>query len=292
MHRTEQTSRPAGRRAPSGRARTDRWLRFACIVWAVVSSAALAPSVAEAQESEGDEALSETEMVELLEELDRRQRSTGDYKALVYMEQKEKDKSDLVYEAVIYRRDRADKLVILFTKPKSERGKGYLRVDQNLFLYDPNVGKWERRTERERIGGTGSRRRDFDESRLADEFTPAYEGRESLGKHTVHHLELKAEEEADVAYPVVEIWVDVESKNMLKMQEFALSGKLVRTTYYPRWEKVEHESTGETVYFPKEIRVFDEIEENKKTTILFRSVELGPLPDNIFTKAWLESKSR
>src|SRR5688572_19781273 len=91
----------------------------------------------------------------VIRELDERQRNNGDYKALCYIEQKEKDKNDLVYQAVVYRRDEDDKLMILFLKPKSEAGKGYLRIDKNLFFYDPTVGKWERRTERERIGGTG-----------------------------------------------------------------------------------------------------------------------------------------
>lgn len=244
------------------------------------------------REQDDAEALSEEKMVELLEEFDARQRASGDYKALVYIEQKEKGKDDLLYEALIYRRDRADKLVILFTKPKSERGKGYLQIDDNLFLYDPTVGKWERRTDRERIGGTGSRRRDFDESRLADKFNPSYLGPEELGTHDVHHLKLEAKEDADVAYPVMEVWIDVESKNLLKLQEFALSGKLVRTTYYPKWREKENPETGETIQFPKEIRIYDEVEEGNKTTILFRDVSLESLPDNIFTKAWLESKSR
>ena len=55
---------------------------------------------------------------------------------------------------------------------------------------------------------------------------------------------------------------------------------------------MKNEKTGETVYFPKEIRIYDEIEKGSQTTILFRAVELKPLPENIFTKAWLESKSR
>ena len=236
--------------------------------------------------------LSQDEMVDLLETLDERQRSAGDYKAIVYIDQREKDKSDLLYQAVIYRRDRADKMVIMFSKPKSEAGKGYLQIDNNLFLYDPNVGKWERRTDRERIGGTGGQRRDFDESRLADKYSPEYLGSESLGKYDTHHIKLTAKDKNDVAYPIMEIWVDQDSKNILKAQEFALSGKLIRTTYYPKWERIKNEEKGSFVYFPKEIRVYDEVEEGNRTTILFRSVELQPLPDNIFTKAWLESKSR
>ena len=95
------------------------------------------------------------QMVGMLKTIDDRQTNGGDWRSLVYIEQKEKDKSDLVYQAAVYRRDADDKLMILFVKPQSEAGKGYLRLDDNLFMYDPTVGKWERRTERERIGGTG-----------------------------------------------------------------------------------------------------------------------------------------
>jgi Outer membrane lipoprotein-sorting protein len=98
------------------------------------------------------------EMVKMLQVVDDRQMNNGDYKALFYIQQKSAGKADLIYQGVVYRRDEADKLVILFLKPQSESGKGYLRVDANLFMYDPTVGKWERRTERERIGGTGSPR--------------------------------------------------------------------------------------------------------------------------------------
>ena len=41
----------------------------------------------------------------LLVELDDRQRNGGDYKALAYLEQKEKDKADVVRELMIFRRD-------------------------------------------------------------------------------------------------------------------------------------------------------------------------------------------
>ena len=182
--------------------------------------------------------------------------------------------------------------MIMFTRPKAEAGKGYLRIDKNLFMYDPTVGKWERRTERERIGGTNSQRSDFDESRLAIEFTPSYVGQEKLGKFKVHHLKLSAKKDADVAYPVIELWVDVKTSNILKQQEKALSGRLMRTSYYPKWNKLYSESKGEHIYFPKEIRIFDEIEKGKNTLVVMRKVDLRELDANIFTKAWLESKSR
>src|SRR6478609_568531 len=167
----------------------------------LLSAALLVPALAHA-------ALNADEVHKLLQLIDDRQRNSGDYKALVYIEQKEKDKSDAVREALVFRRDADDKLMILFTKPKGEAGKGYLRLDKNLWSYDPGTGKWERRTERERIAGTDSRRADFDESRLAEEYTANYDGEGKLGAFDTHLLTLKGKEGVDVAYPVVKLWVD------------------------------------------------------------------------------------
>ncbi len=236
--------------------------------------------------------LSKEEMVKLLQEVDDRQRNSGDYKALAYIEQKEKDKADIVREMLVYRRDADDKLMLLFTKPKSEEGKGYLRIDKNLWSYDPNTGRWERTTERERIGGTNSRRSDFDESRLAIEFDPKFEGEEKLGKYETVKLKLTVKEGVDTAYPVIELWLDKKDHNILKRQEFALSGRLMRTAYYPKWNKLHSESKGADVWFPAEIRIYDEVEKANSTVVLLNKVDLTKLETNMFTKAWMESKSR
>ena len=182
--------------------------------------------------------------------------------------------------------------MILFTKPKSSAGQGYLRIDKNLWFYDPTVGKWERRTERERIGGTNSRRSDFDESRLAEEYDPTDEGEEKLGAYTAQKLLLKGKPGLDLAFPMIRIWVDKETKNVLKRQEYALSGRLLRTSYYPKWKKIFSESKKGDVWYPEEMRFYDEVEKANSTLILIKAVDLHPLPPNLFTKAWLESKSR
>lgn len=232
------------------------------------------------------------QMHAMLATIDDRQQNSGDYTSLVLIEQKEQGKSDLLYEAVVYRRDVSDKLAILFTKPQQEAGKGYLRLDNNLFFYDPAVGQWERRTERERIGGTGSNRQDFDQSRLAEEYDPAWVETAALGKYTTEHLKLTAKAGIDVAYPTVDLWIDQATGNVLKRQDFAVSGKLMRTTFYPQWNKLFSPSKNADVYFPKEIRIFDEVQADTSTTIVIQQVDLNTLDDSIFTKAWLEAKSR
>lgn len=237
-------------------------------------------------------ALSNEKMVELLKGIDQRIRSSGDYKSLFYLEQREKDKPDVVREGLAYRRDVDEKLMILFTKPKTEAGKGYLRIDKNLWYYDPTVGKWERRTERERIGGTDSRRQDFDQSKLAEEYEPTFEGQEKLGNFDVWVLKLTAKPSIDVGYPVVKLWIDKATGNDLKRQDFALSGKLMRTSFVPKWQKLYSESKKAELWYRQEIRIYDEIDKANSTLVIIKSVDLHPLPENIFTKAWLESKSR
>ncbi len=237
-------------------------------------------------------ALDEAQTKDIIKLVDERQRATGDYASVVFIDQKEKDGSTKAFEARVYRRDADDKWMILFTKPKAEAGKGYLRVEKNLFLYEPALGKWERQTERASIAGTNSRRDDFDESRLSIEYDSKFIGDEKLGKFPVHRVKLTAKPNVDVASPIVELWIDQESKNILKRQESALSGKLLRTTYYPGWDKMFSKSKGSDVYVPKEIRVFDEVEKGNSTTVVLRDVKLDPLDANMFTKAGLESQSR
>jgi hypothetical protein len=159
-------------------------------------------------------------------------------------------------------------------------------------MYDPSTGRWERRTERERIGGSDTRRGDLSDSRLTEEFDPAFDGPETLGRYATWKLTLTVKAGVDVAYPVVKLWVDRATLNVLKRQELALSGKLMRTAYYPRWRKVFSESKKGEVWYPEEMRFFDEIEKGNSTLVLIKEIDLRPLEANLFTKAWLEARSR
>ncbi len=105
-------------------------------------------------------------------------------------------------------------------------------------------------------------------------------------------MKLTGKPNIDLAFPVIKLWVDKETKNVLKRQEFALSGRLLRTSYYPRWKKTYSESKKTDVYYPEEMRFYDEVEKANSTFILVKSVDMHPLEQNLFTKAWLESKSR
>ena len=60
----------------------------------------------------------------------------------------------------------------------------------------------------------------------------------------------------------------------------------------PEWSKLFSDSKKADVYFAGEIRIFDEVEKGNSTLIVIRDTDLRGLDANLFTKAWLESKSR
>ncbi len=257
-----------------------------------LAAAPKAPAAKAPAKTAGVAPLTAEQARKLVDRVDERQRNGGDYKSLVFMRNKERGKAAVVSEAVIYRRDKDDRFMLLFLKPKAERGKGYLKIDRNLWMYDPTVGRWERRTERERIGGTNSRRADLDERNLARDYGVTYLGVKKLGRYQAHLVELKAKKGVDVAYPKIKLWVDAATENPLKQQDFAASGRLMRTSYTPKWRQAFSPTKKRSVWVPSEMRIFDELEKGNSTTILIRKTDLRALPKAIFSKAWLESKSR
>jgi hypothetical protein len=263
-------------------------VRRRSVVWGAVAGMALLGG--RVRRARGG--LSREHWVELLRTVDERQRQKGDWRATAYFEQKEKDKVAVVYETEYFRRSADERFLLLFLRPKAVAGQGYLRIERNLWFYDPSVGKWERRTERERISGTNTRRSDLDESRLTDEYEPSDGGEEALGVYDTYWLRLKGKAGLDLAFPELRVWIDKQTKNILKRQEYALSGRLLRTAYYTKWTRVYSASKKADVWYPGEIRLFDELERANSTVTAIRSIDLRPVDENVFTKAWLESKSR
>lgn len=236
-------------------------------------------------------ALDKKELDSLINLIDERQKSIGDYESQIFMHETD-GKTSKAFEATVFRRDEDKKWMILFSKPKSEAGRGYLRVDKNLFMYEPSLGRWERNTERASIVGTGSQRSDFDGSKLAEEFNAEFIKDEKLGKFSVHYLKLTAKPNVEVGYPVQELWIDADTKNILKRQDRVSSGKLMRTIRYPKWSKRYSETKKGEVYVPDTIQITDEVQLGNETVIKINTVRFAKLPANIFTKAWIESKSK
>lgn len=234
--------------------------------------------------------LSQKEVDDLMAEIDEYSRFASDFKANVYLQQKHREKGDLLYKTSVYRRDEDNRLMMLFMKPKSEAGKGYLVIDKNLFLYSPSSGDWTRVSE-DRISGTDTNLADFDSWELSIKYSGTFEKMDKLGKFPVYKVILTARPDADVRVPKMEVWVEEKNHHLLKVKEYAVSGKLLRTTYRTKWRPYTDEKDV-TRFIPMETRVYDEVEKGNQTVMVIDKIILESLPEKIFTKAWLESKSR
>ena len=234
--------------------------------------------------------LTQQEVDDLMAEIDEYSRFASDFKANVYLQQKHREKGDLLYKTSVYRRDEDNRLMMLFLKPKSEAGKGYLVLDKNLFLYSPSSGDWTRVSE-DRISGTDTNLADFDSWELSTKYKGTYQGISKLGKFPVYHIELNALPDSDVKVPQMQVWVEKSKHHILKVEEYAVSGKKLRTTYRTKWRPYVDEKKV-TRYIPMETRVYDEVEKGNQTVMVIDKIILDALPEKIFSKAWLESKSR
>jgi hypothetical protein len=234
--------------------------------------------------------LNQTEVNTLVKKMDELSRFETDFNAEIYLQQKHREKGDLLYKMAVFRQDQSNHLTMLFLKPKTDAGKGYLMLDKNLFLYTPNTGDWTRVSE-DRISGTDTNLADFDDWNLSEEYSAEFVGLEKLGKFPVYHIALTARPGIQVKAQRIGLWIEPNKSFALKVQEYAQSGRLLRTTYRTKWRKVGSEAETQR-FIPMETRIYDEVEKGNQTIMVIDKIAISKLSKEIFTKAWLESKSR
>jgi hypothetical protein len=214
-----------------------------------------------------------------------------DVRAMVSMTQQKVDQGTKLFEMAYYRRDRDDAFLIAFAAPESEKGNGYLRVEDNFWMYRVNTRTFQHVNRDESIAGTDAKGEDFETRRLTELYQGETDatGREliaadKLGSIPVWRFQIKAKV-TDVSYPYRTVWVRQDSRLSLKEQSFSSSRALMNTTYYRKYTQV----LGK--YVPIEQIFIDEFEKGNKTEVKISGIVTGKLDDKIFTKAYLENLS-
>jgi hypothetical protein len=243
-----------------------------------------------AAETSSTKTMSEEQITVLMKQLDEKTRFNGDYKAVAIAHSQNREKGESIQKMAIYRRDADKRLMILFLQPKSDAGKGYLMIDKNFFSYEPSTGGWTRVSD-DRVGGSALNRANFDGFNFSERYKGEFVAYETLGKYEVARLKLTANDSADSDEEVIELWIETENNNVLKQQDYALSGRLLRTTYRTNYKNFT-DRKGNSQFVPMKSIVKDEVEVGNQTTMVIEQIDTGALASNIFTKAWLESKSR
>ena len=192
-----------------------------------------------------------------------------DVTAKIKMTMQTRDEGITVKECVFYRRDRDDAFLIVMTAPDAEKGNGYLRVGDNMWMYRRNTRTFQIMSRDERIGGTGAKAGDLEKKKITDLYAPILDkngneilSEETLGKAkiSVYRFEVTAKVK-DVEYPKVIYWVRQDNFLPMKEESYSLSGTLMETSYFPKWTTVEGK------YIPLQMIFVDEFEKESCCSI-------------------------
>jgi len=212
----------------------------------------------------------------------------NDLSAEYIIEKKDPGGSTSTTMAAMFRRDRTDQFLILILEPIVDKGKGYLKIGDNLWLYDPVSRSFTFTSAKERFQNSSARNSDFNRSNYSEDYAVVAGKKEKLGKFDCTVLDLKALNNK-VSFPTVRIWVS-EDNLIRKIEDYSLSGQLMRTTAIPTYQKV-----GER-WLPVTIVILDHLvfrniagkTEYERTTITIKNPSLKTLPNSVYTKEYLE----
>ena len=194
-------------------------------------------------------------------------------------------------KAIIFRRDSDDKYLILIREPLVDKGKGYLKIGNNLWLYDPVDRRFTVTSAKDRFQNSNARNSDFTQSTLAEDYRIINQTTQKLGAYNTRVLELEALHN-NVTYPIMKVWVD-ENNLVRKFEDYSLSGQLMRITAIPKYRALEER------FVPMQLVIVDALAgrtingnfKNERTIITVSKPSLTDLPDMVFTQAYLERVS-
>lgn len=223
---------------------------------------------------------------EILRELDNLGNFSGkDFSAVFTIVTQKPGQKDTVTQARIFRRDTKKQFLILVLLPEVNKGQGYLREEDNVWFYDPSSRKFSFSSVKENLQDTKAKNSDFTASSLENDYTITSMTEGTLGKYPVWILDLKAKTN-EVAYERIVLYVRKDRIMLLKREDYSVNGRLMRTTAYPKYVELEGK------LLPTQILIVDEINKGEKSQITMTEQSVAPIPDRVFTKAFLEQVSR
>jgi len=219
----------------------------------------------------------------MLKEIDSMQDfGKQDFSAVYNIVSEKPNENPSTTQIKIFRRDLQDQIVILIQKPEKQKGQGYLKIDDNVWFYDPEQGNFSHSTMKENINNSDAKSSDFKKYTFAEDFdiTKTEEGK--LGSYEVWILTLKAKNN-EVSYQKIRLTVRKDRPVPLKEEDFSVSDRLMRTTLFlPTYIQA-----GSRLV-PAKIKMVDEINKGQQSVLTISDVAVSKLPDSVFTKAFLE----
>ena len=203
------------------------------------------------------------------------------------------DQGTKIIQSVYYRRDKDDSFLIVMADPETERGNGYLRVGDNMWLYRRTTRTFTHIGRDEKIGGSNASAGDFETRKFKDLYKPAVDadGKDLIseqtigGKIPVYRVEVTAKVN-DVKFPKLVMWVTKDKFLELKRESYALSGTLMETDLFTNYKEIDGR------FIPLLQKFTDEVEKGKTSLLEISGITFAKVDDYKFDKSYLESLSK
>lgn len=260
--------------------------RLPVLVSLILAGTATLPAAAQVKSPVALSAADTAKANAILRELDSLDDFSGkDYSSLYTIVSEKPGEKQSVMQARVYRRDTKDQFVILVMLPEVSKGQGYLREDDNVWFYDPTSRKFSFSSIKENLQDSEAKNADFTNTSLVDDYVIESFTEGMIGKYPVWVLDLKAKNN-EVPYERVRLHVRKDRTMLLKQEDFSVSGRLMRTTAYPKYVEL----AGKLL--PSQILIVDEVNKGEKSQLTMAEQSVASLPDKVFTKAFLEQVNR
>jgi outer membrane lipoprotein-sorting protein len=170
-----------------------------------------------------------------------------------------------------------DKIAALFISPASEKGRSTLRLDENMWLYIPNVGKPVRITSLQSVVGGVFNNADILRLDYAEEYNVVEV--EDLGEEYLLHLKAKTN---SVAYDKLRMWADKNKNLPSKIECLTEAAMLIKTIYFKQIKDF-----GGGIVRPSVIETDSPLHKGYKSVMIFAGIKQREFKDEIFTLSFL-----
>ncbi|MBX3617759.1 outer membrane lipoprotein-sorting protein [Nitrosomonas sp.] len=168
--------------------------------------------------------------------------------------------------------------LVIYSEPISERGKVLLMAQKNLWFYAPSSHKPIRITPQQRLLGEASNG-DVASTDFSGDYDPHYVDTEVVDSVTCHVLELTAKANSLATYEKLKLWVRADDFKPYKADFFGVSGKLLKTAYFRRYEKLPNLGEKEQL---TSIQIINPLTEGKQTLMEYSNFNVTEIPVSRF----------
>ncbi len=170
-----------------------------------------------------------------------------------------------------------DKMAAVFILPASEKGRSTLRLDENMWLYIPNVGKPIRITSFQSVVGGVFNNADI----LRLDYTSEYNVDQVEENDDEYLLHLKAKTNT-VAYDKLKMWVNKNNMLPSKIESLTEDLMLIKTLYFK-----EIKDFGDGIVRPSVVETDSPLYKDYKSIMIFAKIKEKELDDEVFTLTFM-----